>query len=64
MQHDETLTPEEAARFLKLNPQTVYRALRAGKLPGAKVGAQWRLSKAALEEYLRTGGKLNGEANS
>lgn len=66
MQQSETLTPEEAAAILRVNPQTVYRALRAGKLPGAKVGAQWRILRADLEEYLRTGGRqaASGEAEA
>lgn len=54
---NEMLSPEEVAELLKVNPQTVYRALRAGKLPGAKVGRQWRVNKADLEKYLR-GGKI------
>ena len=55
MPDNETLTPEEAAEMLRVNPQTVYRALRAGKMPGAKIGAQWRILKSDLDEYLRTG---------
>ena len=42
----ELLTPEEAARYLRVNPQTVYRLLRAGGLPGVKVGRQWRGRRA------------------
>ncbi len=34
------LTVEEAAAHLRPNPQTVYRLLRVGKLPGVKVGRQ------------------------
>lgn len=58
MQHrmgsgDRIFTPGEAARYLRVHSQTVYRRLRAGKLPGAKVGDQWRIRKADLEEYLK-----------
>ena len=49
----EILTPEEAAGYLRVHLQTVYRRLRAGMLPGAKVGDQWRLRKADLDEYLK-----------
>ena len=49
----ETITPEEAAEILRVNTHTVYRALRAGKLPGGKVGNQWRIRKIDLEEHLR-----------
>jgi excisionase family DNA binding protein len=52
MDHD-TITPEEAAHLLRVNTHTVYRALRAGKLPGGKVGNQWRISRTALEAHLQ-----------
>ena len=53
MAQSDILTPEEAAGYLRVHPQTVYRRLRAGMLPGAKVGDQWRLRKADLDEYLK-----------
>ena len=48
MTDHELLTPEEAARYLRVNPQTVYRLLRSGALPGFKVGRQWRIREADL----------------
>ena len=53
---DAILTPEEAADYLRVNPQTVYRRLRAGFLPGAKVGHQWRIRKVDLDTLLAGGG--------
>ena len=41
----ETLTPEQVASILQVNPATVYRALRAGRIPGAKVGRLWRIPR-------------------
>ena len=52
MPDDATLTPEEAAAYLKVNPQTIYRNLRRGRLPGAKVGRQWRLRRSDLDRLL------------
>jgi excisionase family DNA binding protein len=46
------LTPEEAAVMLRLNRETIYRNLRRGKLPGTKLGGQWRISKTQLETML------------
>ncbi|MDP9370210.1 MAG: helix-turn-helix domain-containing protein [Chloroflexota bacterium] len=46
------LTCEEAATYLRLHPRTVGRLLTAGKLPGVKVGRQWRLRRADLDAYL------------
>ena len=50
---EQIFTPEEAARYLRVHSQTVYRRLRAGKLPGAKVGDQWRIRKADLDQHLK-----------
>ncbi len=48
----ELLTPEEVADYLRVNPHTAYRLLRSGRLPGAKIGHQWRVRKADLDAYL------------
>jgi len=48
----ELLTPQEAAVYLRLNPQTAYRLLQTGRLPGVKIGRQWRIRKATLDAYL------------
>lgn len=48
----ETLTPEQAAEFLQVDPETVRRLLRAGRLPGAKIGQQWRIRRSDLDRYL------------
>lgn len=47
-----TLSPEEAAEYLKVNPQTIYRNLRRGRLPGGKIGRQWRIRKEDLDRFL------------
>lgn len=44
-------TPEEAAEKLKINTETIRRYLRTGKLRGAKLGKQWRISEKQLEEF-------------
>lgn len=37
------LTVEEAAKLLKVDSVTVQRELKAGRLPGAKIGRAWRI---------------------
>ena len=45
------LTVEEAARRLKVNPQTLRRWIRSGLLPARKLGKKaYRISAADLEE--------------
>ena len=48
----ELLTCEEAAEYLRIHPRTVGRLLNEGKLPGVKVGRQWRLRRADLDAHL------------
>ena len=52
MEMPESLTLDEAAKFLQMHPVTVRRHLRAGKLPGRKIGGEWRISRTALEQFL------------
>ena len=47
------LTVKEAAAFLKLSPDTIYRATKAGTLPHVRIGRSIRLSREALEDVLK-----------
>lgn len=42
---------EEAASWLGVAPRTVYRLVQRGRLPGFKVGRQWRFSPEMLEAW-------------
>lgn len=46
------LTVEEVAERFGVNVTTIYRLLQQGRLPGFKVGNQWRFSEARLEEWV------------
>jgi excisionase family DNA binding protein len=46
------LTVEEVAVYLKLSPITIYRELVKRRLPGFKVGNQWRIRKDILDEWI------------
>ncbi len=50
------LTCDEAASYLRLHPRTVCRLLQQGKLPGVKIGRQWRIHRQDLETHLRGDG--------
>ncbi len=52
MSLSELLTVEEVASFLRVAPNTVYRWCRSGKLPGIKIGKEWRISRAELDAFL------------
>ena len=48
MSQKEILTAEEVAKYLRVHPYTIKRLARTGKLPGFKVGGQWRFEKKEL----------------
>lgn len=48
----EILTAEEVAKYLRVHPYTVKRLARAGKIPGFKVGGQWRFQKEAIDKLI------------
>jgi excisionase family DNA binding protein len=52
MLNTQVLTPNEAAEYLKVNPQVLEKYLRAGDIPARKIGRQWRINKLALDLWL------------
>ena len=50
--YEDYLTPYELADELSVSLTTVYKLLRAGRLPGFKVGRVWRIPRDALEKYI------------
>jgi excisionase family DNA binding protein len=50
---DETfLTTEEVLEYLQVNLRTVYRLIKAGKIPAVRVGRQWRFRKTDIDAWL------------
>jgi excisionase family DNA binding protein len=47
----EVLTVAEVAEYLRVHPTTIYRLLQAKKLPGFRVGSEWRFSKDAIDRW-------------
>jgi excisionase family DNA binding protein len=47
------LTPEQVAQSLGVTPADVMQELEAGTLKGRKIGSQWRIPQAALDEFLK-----------
>ena len=60
MDNNEYLDFDEAVSFLKTTPSTLYKWLQAGKIPGHKLGRQWRFLKEELEIHVSgKGSKIN-----
>ena len=52
---EEVLTTGEAAKFLRISRQTLYKLIEQGKIPGMKVGQGYKFLKSELISSLRPG---------
>jgi PTS system nitrogen regulatory IIA component len=50
---DEIMTLEEVAKYLKMQPQTIYTWAQTGKIPAAKIGKEWRFRKDIIDEWFK-----------
>jgi excisionase family DNA binding protein len=57
------LTFEEAATLLNTPHSTMYRWLRNGKIPGHKLGRQWRFLRSELEQFRLSGSQGDTDNN-
>jgi excisionase family DNA binding protein len=48
---DEIFTIKELSEHLRVHPTTIYRLLRQGRLPGFRVGSNWRFNRATIEQW-------------
>ncbi len=49
----DVMTPSEAASFMKVSEEDVIAAISAGDLKARKIGSAYRISKEALQEFLK-----------
>lgn len=49
----EVLGPDQVARILNVPETDVVASLESGDLKGKKIGSQWRVTRAAVEQFLR-----------
>jgi excisionase family DNA binding protein len=62
---DETfLTTEEVLEYLQVNLRTVYRLIKAGKIPAVRVGRQWRFRKRDIDAWLDSQRPRGGTARA
>jgi len=50
----ELLTPADAAKLLNVTEADVLASLEKGDIKGKKIGATWRITKTALDEFLKS----------
>ena len=61
------LTTEEVLEYLQVNLRTVYRLIKAGKIPAVRVGRQWRFRKRDIDAWLdsqrpRAGDRMSADS--
>ena len=49
----DVLTPDEAARYLRVSEETIVRQAADGRIPGRRIEDTWRFLKSALDDWLR-----------
>ncbi len=49
---NQVLTLEELAVYLKIPKSTLYKLVQEGRVPGQKLGKQWRFGKTAIDRWL------------
>jgi excisionase family DNA binding protein len=50
----EMLTAKEAAEYLNLNEKIIYRLVKDGRLPGARITGKWTFSRSQLREWIES----------
>jgi excisionase family DNA binding protein len=50
--HDNIMTIDDLAKYLKLSTSTLYKLCAEGKVPGTKVGRHWRFRKDIIDNWL------------
>jgi len=48
------MTPGDAAAYLKVSEEDVVAAINAKQLKAKKIGNSYRISREALDEYLKS----------
>lgn len=56
--YDDILWIKEAAEILKVGTTQIYKIVRSGQLKAFKEGKDWKISKAALTQYVTEKSRL------
>ena len=61
--HPLGMTIKEVAERLGLHVQTIKRYIADGTIQATKIGNKWRITEAAVQEYLDKRSNIPSEAN-
>ena len=46
------LTVGEVSQYLRIHPTTIYRLVRTNRIPGFRVGSDWRFNTDAIDRWM------------
>ncbi len=52
---EDILTIRDVAEYLKVTEKTVYGLAQKRKIPGFKVGGQWRFKREDIDQWIEDG---------
>ncbi|MEK6749949.1 MAG: helix-turn-helix domain-containing protein [Pseudomonadota bacterium] len=59
----DVMTLDELSVYLKIPKSTLYKLVQEGRLPGQKIGKQWRFGKQGIDQWLAEGGLQSGRGS-
>lgn len=62
MEFEQSMTVDEVAKLLRVSRQTIYNAIRAGKIPHFRVGNKVRFNRADIEAIMKPVSNTQGES--
>ena len=51
-QSEDIMTIEELSVYLKIPKSALYKQAQDGKIPGQKIGKQWRFARKAIDRWM------------
>jgi excisionase family DNA binding protein len=48
----DVLTVKEVSRILHVHPSTIYKLTKKGKIPGFRIGTDWRFRTDLIERWM------------
>ena len=58
------LSVEEIAKHLGVSKETIYKMVQKRKIPGLKIGNQWRFKKTTIDKWIEESEKLSMEGQN
>lgn len=49
---DDIMTPDEAAKFLKVSKSFLYQRAKTKEIPALKLGKSWRFTRSSLNRWI------------